>query len=54
MLSPDFVRNLLDDPSLTEEQIENIRATSHAFAELLLLAWRNGDFEKEDSSKRGS
>ncbi len=50
MLSTDLVRKLLDDPSLTDDQIEDICATSHALAELVFVAWRNRQLEKKSAS----
>jgi hypothetical protein len=51
MLPSDAIRKLLDDPSLTDDQVEDIRATCHALAELVLVAWRNGQLEKKSSSE---
>ena len=49
MLSADVIRKLLDDPSLTDDQVEDIRGACHAVAELVLVAWRNVQLEKESS-----
>jgi hypothetical protein len=51
MLSADVIRKLLDDPSLTDQQIEDIRVTCHTLAELAFEAWRNGQLEPDSSSE---
>ena len=40
MLSIDQVRELLNDPSLTDKPIEEIRDACRALAELMFDAWR--------------
>jgi hypothetical protein len=40
MLSIDYVRELLRDPSLTDKQVEEIRDACRALAELMFEAWR--------------
>ena len=54
MLSGDFIRELLDDPSLTDDQVEDIRAACRALAELVFVAWRNEQLEEKSSSEAGA
>jgi hypothetical protein len=54
MLPTDSIRKLLDDPSLSDDQIEDIRAACHVLAELMLEAWRKAEFEKVSSSETGT
>jgi hypothetical protein len=54
MLSTESIRKLLDDPSLSDDQIEDVRAACHVLAELMLEAWRKAELEKVSSSEIGS
>jgi hypothetical protein len=48
MLSTESIRKLLDNPSLSDDQIEDVRAACHVLAELMLEAWRKADPEEEE------
>lgn len=49
MLSSDLVRKLLADPSLTDDQVKDIRGACHALAELIFMAWRAAQAEQDSS-----
>jgi hypothetical protein len=52
MLSTTQVRKLLDDPSLTDDQIEVIRDACHALSELMLDAWRQRQLDSDSPFQR--
>jgi hypothetical protein len=48
MLSTDHVKQLLNDSSFTDEQIEEIRDVCRALAELMFEAWRRDDLTRHN------
>jgi hypothetical protein len=48
MLSTDHIKQLLNDSSFTDEQIEEIRDACRVLAELMFEAWRRDDLTRHN------